>query len=45
VVDGVGARRCGLGEGVGVGDGESLCCPAAGLFPARPVGVGGLTHR
>jgi hypothetical protein len=46
VADGVGARRCGvrLGEGLGVGDGESLCCPATGLFPARPVGAGGLTH-
>ena len=47
VADGLGERRCGvrLGEGVGVGDGESLRCAAAALSPVTAVGGGGLTHR
>ena len=41
VADGAGVRRCGvrLGEGVGVGDGESLCCAVRRAVPGGGMSV------
>ncbi len=46
--DGLGVRWCGvrLGDGVGAGVGEGLCCTVPGLsLAALALGGGGLTHR